>query len=105
MKKNVNKSALIKELFAKNPGWKASEIAAQMKKDGTPVSLPLVYQAIRKSGSSKITSVGKKRGPKPRVAVEATATNTNDLFAAMQSFVTTAGGLDKAISILSMFQK
>jgi len=109
MKKNVNKSALIKELFAKNPGWKASEIAAQMKKDGTPVSLPLVYQAIRKSGSSKIKSVGKKRGPKPRVAVEATSTvtgtSTNDLFAAMQSFVNAAGGLDKAISILSMFQK
>ena len=42
MRKNVNKSALIKELFAKNPNWKASEIAAQMKKDGTPVSLPLV---------------------------------------------------------------
>lgn len=107
MKKNVNKSALIKELFAKNPGWKASEIAAQMKKDGTPVSLPLVYQAIRKSGSIKIKSVGKKRGPKPRVAVEATSpsTSTNDLFAAMQSFVNAAGGLDKAISILSMFQK
>ncbi len=107
MKKNVNKSALIKELFAKNPSWKASEIAAQMKKDGTPVSLPLVYQAIRKSGSSKIKSVGKKRGPKPRVAVEstATATSTNDLFAAMQSFVNAAGGLEKAVSILNMFQK
>ncbi len=107
MKKNVNKSALIKELAAKNPTWKASEIAAQMKKDGTPVSLPLVYQAIRKNGSSKVKSVGKKRGPKPRVAVEsaATASSTNDLFTAMQSFVNAAGGLNKAISILTMFQK
>jgi arginine repressor len=107
MKKNVNKSALIKEIFAKNPSWKASEIAAQMKKDGTPVSLPLVYQAIRNTGSSKVKSAGKKRGPKPRVAVESTvaASSTSDLFTAMQSFVNAAGGLDKAISILSLFQK
>lgn len=103
MKKKVNKSALVKELASKNPGWKASEIAAQMKKDGTPVSLPLVYQAIR--GGAKKSTVGKKRGPKPKVAATATTTQTSDLFAAMQNFVNAAGSLEKAISILSVFSK
>jgi len=104
MKKKVNKSALIKEIFAKNPGWKASEIAAQMKKDGTPVSLPLVYQAIR-NGTTKTKVAGKKRGPKPKVASNPHAGNTVDLIASMQSFVNAAGSLEKAIAILSIFSK
>ncbi len=104
MKKNINKSALIKELFSKNPSWKASEIAAQMKKDGTPVSLPLVYQAIRSGATSKKVA-GKKRGPKPKVAASAPHANNGDLFVSLQNFVTAAGGLDKAIAILNVFNR
>ncbi len=104
MKKSVNKSALIKELFAKNPSWRASEIAAQMKRDGTPVSLPLVYQAIR-SGATKKKVSGKKRGPKPKVAASAPVANTSDLFASMQNFVNAAGGLERAIAILNVFNR
>jgi hypothetical protein len=100
MKKKINRSALIKEVAAKNPGWKASEIAAQMKKDGVPVSLPLVYQAIRKASNSK--AAGKKRGPKPKVAATE-ASKTNDLLASMQNFISAAGSLERAISILNVF--
>ena len=86
----------------------------QLKKDGIVVSLPLVYQAIRKSASTKTKAVGKKRGPKPRVAVEATSATgaksaksatTNELLDALQNFVSAAGSLDKAIAILMIFQK
>lgn len=104
MKKKVNKSALIKELASKNPTWKASEIAAQMRKDGMSVSLPLVYQAIR-GGAKKVTA-GKKRGPKPKAAAAAgPAMPSSELFSSMHSFVSAAGGLDKAIALLNIFNK
>ncbi len=103
MKKKVNKSALIKEVASKNPTWKASEIAAQMKKDGMVVSLPLVYQAMR--GGAKKVSAGKKRGPKPKAAAGAPSMPSSELFSSMQSFVSAAGGLDKAIALLNIFNK
>jgi hypothetical protein len=106
MRKKVNKSALIKDLYAANPTWKATEIVAQLKKDGHTVSLPLVYQAIRGNTAKKATT-GKKRGPKPKTnsSVPVTSTNTLDLFASMQNFVNAAGSLEKAIAILNVFSK
>ena len=103
MKKTVNKSELIRGMIAKNPTAKATEIFALLKKDGVAVSLPLVYQAMRKNGSPKTTSAV-KRG-RPKAAATAIPSNTNDLFAAMQTFVSAAGSLDKAIEILSVFKK
>jgi arginine repressor len=103
MKKNVNKSELIRAVVASNPNMKASAIVAQLKKDGVTVSAPLVYQTLKNYGAPK--APGKKRGRKPGVKNASTvAANTNDLFASLQSFVTAAGGLDKAISILSVFK-
>jgi hypothetical protein len=107
MKSKVNKSELIRGIIAKNPSAKAPEVRALLKKDGFAVSLPLVYQAMRKDGSP--TKKAAKRGRPKRVAsatkTTASSSSTNDLFASMQSFVNAAGGLDKAIEILSVFKK
>jgi hypothetical protein len=108
MKKNLNKSELIRGMISKNPTAKAPEIVALLKKDGSDVSLPLVYQAMRKGKSAKAKPAGKKRGPKPKakaVLGAAAPAQTHDLFAAMQGFVNAAGSLDKAIEILSVFKK
>ncbi len=62
MKKAINKSDKIRALREKNPAIKVSEIVALMEKEGTPVSAPLVYQALRATGTSL------KRGRKPGVS-------------------------------------
>lgn len=107
MKKRVNKSALIRELRTKNPELSVADIVAHMSKIGNPVSTPLVYQILRTDGSAK-KSTGKKRGRKPGSTATATVApakaGTDGLFAAMQNFVNAAGGLDKAIAILSVFK-
>ncbi len=107
MKKKVNKSELIRSLIAKNPSAKAPEVLALLKKDGVAVSLPLVYQAMR-NGSSPTTTAVKRGRPKAVASTAkaaARASSTNDLFASMQLFVDAAGGLNKAIEILSVFKK
>ena len=106
MKTKVNKSELIRGTIAKNPTAKAPEVLALLKKDGVAVSLPLIYQAMKKNGSPKTKAV--KRGRKPGTSTAkaaASSSSTNDLFASMQSFVDAAGSLDKAIEILSVFKK
>ena len=108
MKKKVNKSELIRGMIAKNPSAKATEILALLKKDGVAVSLPLVYQAIRKGSSTTTTEVKRGRRPKNGASTakaSASSSSTSDLFASMQSFVDAAGSLDKAIEILSVFKK
>jgi hypothetical protein len=105
MKKSINKSELIRSAIAKNPAAKATEILAILKKDGVSVSLPLIYNAMRKKGTPK-AKAGKKRGRKPgSTKAAAISSTTNDLFATMQTFVNAAGSLDKAIEILSVFKK
>ncbi len=119
MKKAINKSDKIRALREKNPAIKVSEIVALMEKEGTPVSAPLVYQALRatgtslkrgrKPGVSTTKKTGKKQGPKAgstRTKVTPVpATSNNDLFASMQNFVNAAGSLEKAIEILSVFKR
>ena len=105
MKKGMNKSAAIRELHTKNPELSAPEIVAQLEKNGIAVSAPLVYQIFRKSRKG----TGKKRGPKPGAIKVKTAAaipfSNNDLYASMKDFIEAAGGLDKAIEILSVFKK
>ena len=105
MKKKMNKSELIRGVVSENPGLKASEVVALLKKKGVVVSAPLVYQTLKKSGSPVAKSAGKKRGRKPNSTVATAASSSmNDVFSTMQSFVTAAGGLDKAIAILNVFK-
>ena len=106
MKKKVSKSELIRGMIAKNPSAKAPEVLALLKKDGVTVSLPLIYQAMRKDGST--TTAVAKRGRRKAVvstAKAASSSSGNDVFASMKSFVEAAGSLDKAIEILSVFKK
>ena len=103
MKKNVNKSELVRGTMAKNPTAKAAEIIALLKKDGVAVTPPLVYQQLRKNDSPK-TKTAVKRGRNPSATSAAIPSDTNEIFAAMQAFVNAAGGLDKAIAILSVFK-
>ena len=102
MKKKFNKSELIRGMIAKNPTAKAGEIVALLKSDGVAVSIPLVYQAMRKSVSTKVTTAV-KRGRQD--ATPTLTSKTNEIFASMQTFVNAAGSLDKAIEILSVFKK
>ena len=105
MKKKVNKSELIRGMIATNPTANAPEVLALLKKDGIAVSLPLIYQAMKKNGTPKTISTV-KRGRKPGAAkAAASSSSTNDLFTTMQAFVNAAGSLDKAIEILSVFKK
>ncbi len=107
MKKKVNKSELVRSTIAKNPTAKAPEVRAILKNDGVAVSLPLIYQAMRKNGTPKTRSAV-KRGRKPGTSTAkaaASSSSTNDLFSSMQAFVNAAGSLDKAIEILSVFKK
>jgi hypothetical protein len=119
MTRTTNKSEKIRALRKKNPSIRVAEIVAQMEKEGTPVSAPLVYQALKGTGVPKkrgpkarvatSKTMGTKRGPKPGVAKATVATTTpssnEDLFAAMQTFVNAAGSLEKAIEILSVFKR
>ena len=102
MKKKLNKSELIRGMIAKNPTAKAREIVALLKSDGVAVSTPLVYQAMRQTGSPKKTSAV-KRGRK--ASTPALPSNANEIFSSMQTFVNAAGSLAKAIEILSVFKK
>jgi len=119
MKKVVKQSDSIREFIAKNPGLRGSEIVAKLKEAGTEVSAPLVYQILRKDaapktkgkkrgpkpGAAAAKKTGKKPGPKPGVAKAKAASTDQDLFASMQNFVNTAGSLEKAIEILSVFKR
>ena len=60
MKKKMNKSELIRGIVSENPGLKAAEVVAILKKQGVVVSAPLVYQTLKKSGSLSAKSTGKK---------------------------------------------
>lgn len=110
-----SKSQLIRACVAQNPGAGASEIAAKLAAAGTPVSLPLVYQVLRRTGDKPEP---KKRGPKPaRAAVKAPQSPAarleadkptapaDNLYNAMLQFVEAAGGLNRAINILTMLKK
>jgi len=117
----TSKSQLIRNCVGQNPGAGASEIAAKLAAAGTPVSLPLIYQVLRRSGEKPEK---KKRGPKaersseklaqplvPRTetekpeVVKLAATSADNLYDAMLQFVEAAGGLSRAINILTMLKQ
>lgn len=118
-----NKSELIRKCLAEHPGASASEVAAKLAAAGTPVSLPLIYQVLRRSGEQPEK---KKRGPKaerattraakplavksePAESAKSSPTPSpmggNHLYETMLQFVEAAGGLNKAIQLLTMFKE
>ena len=103
---SVNKSALIRDMKAKNPGMKVAEIVAGMKEAGHSVSQALVYQAFRAGGKKRGRKKGSKVAASKAAAPKAAATKAAfkaDLFSALQAFVNAAGSPDKAMSILKVF--
>jgi len=101
MTKQDNKSELIRAAIAQNPTAKPVEIAALLLKDGVEVSLPLIYSVRKKDRSPETTTAVKT----DRKAAATNPSSTKDLIAAMKSLVELAGGLDEAISLLSVFKK
>lgn len=115
-----NKSELIRKCLAEHPGASASQVAAKLAAAGTPVSLPLIYQVLRRSGEKPER---KKRAPKaeraaakaakPVAGMSESAKSSpmpspmggNQLYEAMLQFVEAAGGLNKAIQLLTMFKE
>ena len=105
MKKEVNKSQAIRDLQKKNPQLSISDIVAQLGKSGIVVTPSHVYQALKRVPGSKQKSKGKKRGPKPGPrAAKVSSGVPQDLLASMQQFVSSAGSVDRAIEILSVFK-
>ncbi len=134
----VNKSQLIREINAQNPGLKAAEIAKMAEEAGTPVSVGLVYQALRPKDAKPGRRGRKPAGyvppsdtaggdldsqpllpaeqvgaplaptaaavPRSRPARPAAADDGNALYIAMRDFVDAAGGINKAIDILTLFK-
>jgi len=102
-KRSVNKSAVVREIHASDPKLKAGDILKVLQDRGIPASLQTVYQALNAVGKKS-----KKRGRPAKAAAAAPkavkAPARVDLLAATQEFVKAAGGVDKAISILSMFK-
>jgi hypothetical protein len=114
-----NKSQLIRDCLAQHPGASASEVAAKLAAAGTPVSLPLIYQVLRRSGEKPekkkaapkaeraVTKVAKPLAVTPETSesLKPSAMGGNHLYEAMLQFVEAAGGLNKAINLLTMFKK
>lgn len=117
----TNKSQWIRDCVGQNPGAGASEIAAKLAAAGTPVSLPLIYQVLRRSGEKPEK---KRRGPKVErsseklaqppavraetekpVVVKPAASSADNLYDAMLQFVEAAGGLSRAINILTILKQ
>lgn len=102
----INRSEKIREYHAANPGAKAADIQAGLKKAGIKVSTPLIYNAIRGTGPKK-----KKR--RRRVAKEALpATNgapkdAISLNALMEAkkLVKSLGSIDEAKKALAALTK
>lgn len=111
-----SKSQLIRECVAQNPGAGASEIAGKLAAAGTPVSLPLIYQVLRRSGDKPdkrksaakseraIAKAAQPSAVRPKTEQPA-ATGADSLYEAMLQFVEAAGGLNRAINILTMLKK
>ncbi len=107
-RENGNKSQLIRDFAAANPGLKSSEIIKALGEQGHKVYPAIVSQALRRTaGATKRKS---KRGRKPgaKNAVKATTTTTEfDLtnIKAAAAFVKATGGVDSALSSIKSFQK
>jgi hypothetical protein len=105
-RENGNKSQLIRDFAAANPGLKSSEIIKALGEQGHKVYPAIVSQALRRTADA--TKRKSKRGRKPgsKNVVKATSTEfdlTNIKAAA--AFVRASGGVDSALSSIKSFQK
>ena len=107
-RENGNKSQIIRDFAAANPGFKISEIVKALSEQGHKVYPAIVSQALRgTAGAQKRKS---KRGRKPGTKSAVKATNNATEFdlssiKAAAAFVKASGSVDAAISSIKSFQK
>ncbi len=113
--KGENKSQMIRDYAAANPGLTQAQITKALLEQGANVYPGLVGQALR-SVKGKIKPKAKRRGRPPKAASKsttkktssapvATATDYVDLFKSASDFVKQAGGIDQAVEALKVYQK
>lgn len=112
--KSVSRSQLIREYVASNPGKTPTEIKSGMEANGTTVSLGLIYQVFRSTGTAKpgkATAKAKPVAPKASSTVgtrtvrrAAEVSSSPELLGKMIEFVQAAGGLEKASKILNQLK-
>jgi len=107
-RENGNKSQIIRDFAAANPGLKSSEIVRALNEQGHKVYAAIVSQALRGTAGAKKRKSKRGRKPGTKNAVKATAAATEfDLSSikAAAAFVKATGGVDAAISSIKSFQK
>ena len=105
-RENGNKSQIIRDFAAANPGLKSSEIVKALNEQGHKVYAAIVSQALRRpAGATKSKSKrGRKPGTKNAVKAASTEFDLSSIKAAA-SFVKSAGGVDAALASIKSFQK
>jgi arginine repressor len=99
-RENGNKSQIIRDFAAANPGLKSSEIVRALNEQGHKVYAAIVSQALRGTAGAK------KPGTKNAVKATAAATEFDlSSIKAAAAFVKATGGVDAAISSIKSFQK
>ena len=103
-----NKSQIIRDFAAANPGMKMSEIVKALSEQGHKVYPAIVSQALRGTAGAKKRKSKRGRKPGTKNAVKTVSTATEfDLSSikAAASFVKSAGGIDQALASIKSFQK
>ena len=105
-RENGNKSQIIRDFAAANPGLKSSEIVKALNEQGHKVYAAIVSQALRRpAGATKSKSKrGRKPGTKNAVKAASTEFDLTNIKAAA-AFVRASGGVDSALSSIKSFQK
>jgi hypothetical protein len=100
-----NKSQMIRDFAAANPGMKISDIVKALIEQGHKVYPAIVSQALRGTAGAKKRK--SKRGRKPGTKNTVKTTTEFDLsnIKAAAAFVRATGGVDAALSSIKSFQK
>jgi hypothetical protein len=102
-----NKSQIIRDFAAANPGMKISDIVKALSEQGHNVYPAIVSQALRGTAGAKSRKSKRGRKPGKSKAVKASSTTEFDLsnIKAAAAFVRVAGGVDAALNSIKSFQK
>ncbi len=99
-----NKSQMVRDYASKNPTATGPAIVKALGENGVKVSLPLVYQAMKKNGSEPKAKRGRKPGSKNKVVTSAASASGSLLDAAL-ALIKGAGSFEKAIETLTILKK
>lgn len=101
-----NKSQMIRDFAAANPGMKISDIVKALIEQGHKVYPAIVSQALRGTAGAKKRKSKRGRKPGTKNTVKATSTEFDlSNIKAAAAFVRATGGVDAALSSIKSFQK